>query len=77
MRFSNQELRPILTGLNIKINGDYLEVIATDSYRLAKKNIKLDQPVQEDVNIVIPGKNIIELEHSFSRCMISVFYQCI
>lgn len=60
---SNQELRPILTGLNMKITGDILECIATDSYRLAKKNIKLDTPVQADINLVIPGKNIIELEH--------------
>ena len=59
---STQELRPLLTGLNFKINGDVLECIATDSYRLAKKNIKLDSPVSEDINIVIPGKNIIELD---------------
>ena len=59
---STQELRPLLTGLNFKINGDVLECIATDSYRLAKKNIKLDTPVSEDINIVIPGKNIIELD---------------
>ena len=59
---STQELRPLLTGINFKIVGDVLECIATDSYRLAKKNVKLDQPVEEDVNIVIPGKNIIELD---------------
>lgn len=60
---SSQELRPILTGLNLKINGDLMEVIATDSYRLAKKNIKLEQHSLVDVNIVIPGKNVVELEH--------------
>ncbi len=59
---SNQELRPLLTGLNFKIVGDVLECIATDSYRLAKKNIKLDTPSEEDINIVIPGKNITELD---------------
>ncbi len=59
---SNQELRPILTGINFKITGDLLECIATDSYRLAKKNVKLSTPVQNDINIVVPGKNIIELE---------------
>ena len=59
---STQELRPLLTGLNFNIVGDILECIATDSYRLAKKNIKLDNPVSEDINIVIPGKNIIELD---------------
>ena len=60
---SNQELRPLLTGLNFKIVGDVFECIATDSYRLAKKTIKLDNPTEEEVNIVLPGKNIIELDH--------------
>ena len=59
---SNQELRPILTGVNFKFTKDVLETVATDSYRLAKKNIKLSQEVEKDVEIVIPGKNIMELE---------------
>jgi DNA polymerase III subunit beta len=59
---STQELRPLLTGINLKITGDILECIATDSYRLAKKSIKLDSGVENDVNIVIPGKNILELD---------------
>ena len=61
---SNQELRPILTGVNFKFTKDVLETVATDSYRLAKKNIKLNAPVEKDVEIVIPGKNIMELETS-------------
>ena len=59
---SNQELRPLLTGLNFKITGDILECVATDSYRLAKKTVKLSTAVEDDVNIVIPGKNILELD---------------
>lgn len=59
---SNQELRPILTGVNFKFNKDVLEAVATDSYRLAKKNIKLNNVVEKDLEIVIPGKNIMELE---------------
>ena len=59
---STQELRPLLTGVNITITGDELVFIATDSYRLAKKNVKLENALPTDVNIVIPGKNIIELE---------------
>ena len=58
---STQEVRPLLTGLNIKINGDILECIATDSYRLAKKTIKLDNIVEDSVNIVLPGKSVHEL----------------
>jgi DNA polymerase-3 subunit beta len=37
---SMQEVRPLLTGLNLKINGDILECTATDSYRLSKKTRK-------------------------------------
>lgn len=59
---STQELRPLLTGLNFKINGDVLECIATDSYRLAKKTVKLPEVAESDINIVIPGKNILELD---------------
>ncbi len=59
---STQELRPLLTGLNIKITGDILECIATDSYRLAKKIVKLDKASSNEINIVIPGKNIQELD---------------
>ena len=59
---SNQELRPLLTGLNLKITGDILECIATDSYRLSKKTLTLNNAVESDINIVIPGKNIMELE---------------
>lgn len=58
---STQETRPILTGINFKINKKRLEAIATDSYRLAKKTIELDKERKEDINTVIPGKNLIEL----------------
>ena len=64
---STQELRPALTGINIRITGDVLECIATDSYRLAKKTIKLNEAVKEDINIVIPGKNILELDKIISE----------
>lgn len=58
---SQQETRPILTGINFKITEDKLECIATDSYRLAKKHLTLNNMVSEELNIVIPGKNLIEL----------------
>lgn len=59
---STQESRPLLTGLNLKINGNVLECVATDSYRLAKKTIILDVNYKDEVNIVIPGKNLLELD---------------
>ena len=57
---STDESRPVITGISFKINGDILECSATDSYRLAKKELRLNKPVEEIYNIIIPGRNIIE-----------------
>ncbi len=62
---STQETRPILTGINFKINGNIMECTATDSYRLAKKTIKIEENVIEDINVTIPTKNIGELVKMF------------
>ena len=59
---STQEVRPLLTGTNLKVTGDILECITTDSYRLAKRVINLDEPCNININVVIPGRSIIELE---------------
>ena len=74
---SNDESRPILTGINIKVVGDILECSATDSYRLAKKEIKLSSNSVETYNIIIPGKNIIEfmriMDDSESELEVHIF----
>ena len=57
---SSDESRPVLTGINFKINGNIMECNSTDSYRLARKVITLDNPIDESYNIVIPSKNLIE-----------------
>ena len=62
---SNEESKPVLTGINFNIVGDVLECNSTDSYRLARKIVKLDKPSEENYNIVIPSHNIIE----FSRIL--------
>ena len=58
---SPSETRPLLTGINFRITGNELEVLATDSYRLARKLVTIDHEIDNDVNIVIPGKNLVEL----------------
>lgn len=59
---STQESRPLLTGINFKLQGNILEVTATDSYRLAKKTISLNEFIKDEINITIPGNNISELD---------------
>jgi len=63
---SSQESRPLLTGLNIKINGNIFECTATDSYRLSKKTIVLDKEY-ESYDLVVPGRNINELDKILSQ----------
>jgi len=58
---SSQESRPDLTGINFKIEDNILECTATDSYRLAKKKVILDKEINQNINIIIPNRNIIEL----------------
>ena len=58
---STQETRPVFTGINFKINDDKMECTATDSYRLAKKTIILSEKVSNEINIIIPTKNLLEL----------------
>lgn len=58
---STGESRPVLTGINFKINGNLMECTATDSYRLSIKSITLNEEVKESVNIIIPTKNLNEL----------------
>ena len=60
---SNEETKPVLTGLNFNIVGNVLECNSTDSYRLARKVVNLDRASEENYNIVIPSHNIVE----FSR----------
>lgn len=57
---SMQESRPLLTGVNVKLQGNSLECTATDSYRLSKVSTTLDKIYNENINIVIPARNINE-----------------
>lgn len=56
---SEKETRPVLTGVNFKARENTLECIATDSYRLAKKKIELNEDVS--FNIIIPKKSLTEI----------------
>jgi DNA polymerase-3 subunit beta len=58
---STMETRPILTGVNITLKNSTLNFTATDSHRLAAKEIYLENVDLELSNIVIPGKSLNEL----------------
>ncbi|MDD3171045.1 MAG: DNA polymerase III subunit beta [Bacilli bacterium] len=57
---SLSESRVILTGVSVATSGNLLEVVATDSYRLAKKQMNFNVEYPE-IKVVIPGKSLDEL----------------
>ncbi|WP_019243404.1 MULTISPECIES: DNA polymerase III subunit beta [Bacillus] len=58
---STSETRPILTGVNWKVeNGDII-CTATDSHRLSLRKAKVQSNTTESYNVVIPGKSLTEL----------------
>ncbi|HJV17395.1 MAG TPA: DNA polymerase III subunit beta [Bacillales bacterium] len=56
---STSETRPILTGVNWKVENNELICIATDSHRLALRKAKIE--TENTYNVVIPGKSLNEL----------------
>ncbi|GEQ62140.1 DNA polymerase III subunit beta [Vagococcus lutrae] len=62
---SAHESRPILTGVHLTIHPEELKAVATDSHRLAQRKIPLGGMAKE-LDMVIPGKSLIELSRSFT-----------
>jgi DNA polymerase-3 subunit beta len=58
---SNQESRPILTGIHFTIEGNKLTAVATDSHRLSQRVITLPEAIKMPEDIIIPGKSLLEL----------------
>lgn len=57
---ATNEKRPILTGVNFKYLDNHLYCVATDSYRLSQKNVKL-RTHSKTFDIVIPNRSLDEL----------------
>lgn len=58
---SRDEARPILTGVLLVMDGTEIRMVATDSYRLAIRTSTTETPVEERVEVVIPGKALEEI----------------
>ncbi|AZB41139.1 DNA polymerase III subunit beta [Bacillus sp. FJAT-42376] len=58
---STSETRPILTGVNWRLENGELTCIATDSHRLALRKTSIDAGHEGKYNVVIPGKSLSEL----------------
>jgi DNA polymerase-3 subunit beta len=57
---SRDETRPILTGVLLVVSGTTIRMVATDSYRLSVREVDVENPIGEDIEVVLPGKSLDE-----------------
>lgn len=63
---AKSDIRPELSGVYFGFNIDgekKLTLAATDSYRLAEKKLSLEQSVEENIKIIVPGRTVGEMMH--------------
>jgi DNA polymerase-3 subunit beta len=58
---ATEESRPVLTGINTEFDGEQLNLVAADGFRLAVHKTTLTAPVKEKTTIIIPAKTLSEL----------------
>jgi DNA polymerase-3 subunit beta len=58
---ATDDSRPILTGVDTRLEGSKLTLAASDGFRLSVFDLPLEKPVAEKTEIVIPAKALSEL----------------
>lgn len=58
---SRDEVRPILTGILVSLDGNSLTMVATDSYRLSVKHTELEAPAPTQLEANVPARALREL----------------
>lgn len=58
---ATEESRPVLTGVEVKLSGDKFTLAAADGFRLAVQHGVLDQPIEEEIVVIIPARTLNEL----------------
>jgi len=63
---STEEIKKVLTGINLSVNKDRLEFAATDSHRLAVVTTEIET-TSENFTVTIPAKALRELEKMLDK----------
>ncbi|CAM3215241.1 DNA polymerase III subunit beta [Paenibacillus lupini] len=58
---STSETRPVLTGIHLVCQNEWLSLAATDGIRLASFSIPMDRQADLDADIIIPSRNLMEV----------------
>ncbi len=63
---ATEESRPVLTGVKLELENDQLTLAAADGFRLAVYKDKLEEPISEDTEAIIPARTLNELNRLLS-----------
>ena len=58
---ATDDSRPVLTGVDVVMEGDQLTLAAADGFRLSVRHLKLAKEVPERVEVIIPARALAEL----------------
>lgn len=58
---ASDDARPILTGVQIKIDGQQVTFAAADGFRLSVRTANLSYPVDDEIVAIVPAKALAEL----------------
>ena len=57
-----EDSRPVLTGVNVELEGTKLVLAAADGFRLAVHTTELLEPVSERLSLIVPARTLQEVE---------------
>jgi DNA polymerase-3 subunit beta len=58
---STNTSRPVLAGVLFDVNKDEMKIVATDSYRLAEKTLKLKEKGNVQIQCIVPARTVMEM----------------
>lgn len=58
---ATDDSRPVLTGVDVVVDGDQLTLAAADGFRLAVRTLKLKKKLGERQEVIVPSKALSEL----------------
>jgi DNA polymerase-3 subunit beta len=64
---ATEESRPVLTGINTEFDGEQLNLVAADGFRLAVHNTTISSPVSEKTTVIVPARTLNEVNRLLSE----------
>ena len=65
---SENQGRPIHTGVKFEVREESVSAIAVDGFRLARRSFHTEEPTGRDLNFVVPAAGLKEVEKILSDC---------